>query len=334
MTFEQRMTEFAGLPVAAFPQDLHFELKRRGLTAEDVAWRIGVDVAWERYGAGTAASLDELFDRFLHRIDSARVRALIFGPNSVEEQDLSEAVDLLTTHAARFPALRAVFLGDILREESEVSWIYGARLAPVLAAFPALEILGARGDFALAETAGPDRLAPRFEPVRHENLRSLTLETGGLPSGILGGVLASDLPNLEHLELYLGAPHYGGDAGVADLAGLLAGGLFPNLRSLGLKDSVLQDEIAAALADAPLLARLEALDLSLGVLGDTGAAALLAGQSLAHLRKLDLRHHYLGDQSMARLRAALPGVQLDLSEQQQDERTARGHSGRYIAVSE
>lgn len=90
-----------------------------------------------------------------------------------------------------------------------------------------------------------------------------------------------------------------------------------------------------ALADAPVVDRLESLDLSLGTLGDEGMAALLAGRPLTHLRKLDLHHHFLSNEMIARLRAALPGVDIDLSDvQKADSPSTWNPSGRYIAVSE
>ncbi|WP_433214389.1 hypothetical protein [Microtetraspora malaysiensis] len=117
------------------------------------------------------------------------------------------------------------------------------------------------------------------------------------------------------------------DATVGDLEGILSGAGLPALRRLGLRDSEIQDEVAAAVAAAPVVARLEALSLSMGMLSDTGAEALLGGQPLTHLRHLDLHHHYLSEGVAARIRSALPGVDVDLSEPQpRDE--------RYVAVSE
>ncbi|WP_316043462.1 hypothetical protein [Actinomadura sp. CNU-125] len=52
----------------------------------------------------------------------------------------------------------------------------------------------------------------------------------------------------------------------------------------------------------------------MGVLTDRGAEALLSGQPLTHLQELDLSHHYLSEPMMARVRDALPGVPIDLSD--------------------
>lgn len=140
---------------------------------------------------------------------------------------------------------------------------------------------------------------------------------------------ASELPNLEHLDLWLGEENYGGTTTVADLAPFLGGERFPALRHLGLEDSELQDEIAAAVAGAPVVARLESLSLAMGILTDQGAEALLSGQPLTHLRALDLHHHFLSDAMVERVKAALPGVEIDLDDQEKPT-----DDWRYIAVSE
>jgi hypothetical protein len=161
----------------------------------------------------------------------------------------------------------------------------------------------------------------------------LRFESGGLPPQVVRAVGESDLPALEHLELWLGEENYGGGATPEDLAGILAGEWLPSLRYLGLQDSEIQDEIAAAVAAAPVVARLETLSLSMGILTDSGAEALLSGQPLTHLKKLDLHHHYLSDEFMKRITAALPGVEVDLSEQEEGDDDGE-EVWRYVAVSE
>ena len=115
---------------------------------------------------------------------------------------------------------------------------------------------------------GADGLA--VTPVRHEALREFAFESGGLPAAVVGSVGECDLPALRHLELWLGTDGYGGDATVDDLAPILTGARLPALTHLGLRDSEIADEVAAALAGAPVVARLESLDLSLGALSDVG----------------------------------------------------------------
>ncbi|RAY10880.1 leucine-rich repeat domain-containing protein [Actinomadura craniellae] len=246
---------------------------------------------------------DAYLARFMESVDTTRVRELVFGCcGEPSYTGPDEAVELLIKEAARFPALRAVAFGDISYEDAELSWTSLCDVTPLLRAFPALEVL---------EVRGGDDLA--LGPVRHESLQALRIETGGLPGEVVRTVGDCDLPALEHLELWLGVAEYGGDATVADLAPILSGERLPALRYLGLRNGEIQDEVAAAVAAAPVVARLETLSLGLGVLTDEGAEALLSGQPLTHLKKLDLHHHFIGEEMMQRLRAALPGVEVDLS---------------------
>lgn len=139
----------------------------------------------------------------------------------------------------------------------------------------------------------------------------------------------SDFPALEYLELWLGSENYGGDTTVADLEPILSGERLPALRHLGLQNSEIQDEVAAAVASAPVVARLESLAQSMGTLTDMGAEALLSGRSLTHLRRLDLHHHFLSDAMVERLRTTFSGVELDVSEQEKPD-----DDWYYVAVSE
>ncbi|MFJ4682243.1 STM4015 family protein [Streptomyces sp. NPDC088789] len=296
--YVQHLQEFHGLPVFDFPEaGEKVELPEPGA----VAWRLDVypyGDSDEEFGA--------LWDRFLAAVDPAGVRAIIVGPwGEVYDNSSADPVERLVKARKRLTALRAVFIGDLVMEQSEISWIQQSDVTPVLDAYPLLTEFGVRGGTGLS-----------FPAVRHQHLRTLRFEAGGLPGEVVRGVAASELPALDHLDLWLGVENYGGDASVADLAPILAGGRFPALRHLGLCNSEIQDELAAAVAGAPVVAQLTSLSLSMGILSDEGVAALLDGQPLTHLTRLDLHHHYVSDTVAERLRAALEpsGVEIDLSE--------------------
>src|SRR5262249_41661166 len=156
----------------------------------------------------------------------------------------------LVDAAPTLASLTAVFVGEMTAEECEISWIKQTDITPLLEAYPALATLRVRGADGLA-----------LKPVRHAGLRHLAFESGGLPASVVQSVGECDLPGLEHLELWLGTDNYGGDATVADLAAILSGIRLPALRHLGLRDCELADEVAAALAGAPVVAQLATLDL-------------------------------------------------------------------------
>ncbi|GLX05042.1 STM4015 family protein [Microbispora sp. NBRC 16548] len=301
---------YAGLPVVEIaPEEQEIP--------DPASVAVRISSGWDDY------DIEDAFDALLKRVDTAKVPALVIGGwEDCYGTSSDFLVGLLVDNAARFPGLRSLFLGAISSDEAEISWITQSDVTPLLEAFPRLERLEVRGGTGL-----------ELRPVRHESLRMLRFETGGLPAEVVRAVGACDLPALEHLELWLGVEDYGGNATVADLAPILSGERLPALRHLGLQDSEIQDEIAAAVASAPVVARLESLALSMGTLTDAGAEALLGGQPLTHLHTLDLHHHFLTDAMVARVTEALPGVEVDLSKQEEAEED-EGEVWRYVAVSE
>ena len=316
------LREFGGLPVADWPVAGDEEAGGRpSAGAGEAAWRVSVPC----YGA--EETWPEAFARFGAAVDLGQVRALVVGawPEAYEGGSGIVAEALIAARE-RLTSLRALFIGDMTSEECEISWITQSDLTPLLAAFPGLEVFGIRGGSGLS-----------FPPVRHEGLRELVVESGGLSAEVVRGIGGSDLPALEKLELWLGTTWYGGDSEPADAAEILSGARLPSLRHLGLCDSEVQDRIAAACASAPVVARLEVLDLSMGVLTDEGAEALLAGQPLTHLKKLDLNHNYLSEEVAEKVRRALEpaGVAVDVDAGDADEyEDEDGTVQRFVSVGE
>ncbi|GII27924.1 STM4015 family protein [Planotetraspora mira] len=302
---------YADLPVAEFTGEGDpGKLPEAG----SVAWRLAAEPYDAQEGAFAA-----LFARFMEQVDTEPVRAIVVGGwENPYEVGSEVAIRPLADAAARFPALRALFVGALQSEQCEISWIQQSDVTPLLEAYPRLERLEVRGGTGL-----------EFNPVRHDALHTLRFESGGLPADVVRAVGQCDLPALEELDLWLGVENYGGNCSAADLDAIMSGERLPALRHLGLRDSEIQDEIAAAVASAPVIARLESLSLSMGTLTDLGAEALLSGQPLTHLRELDLHHHFLTEPMIKRIQDALPGVQVDLSEPEDPE-----DEWRYVAVDE
>ncbi|MCX5008736.1 STM4015 family protein [Streptomyces sp. NBC_00638] len=322
MTINRHLEEFHGLPAFDFPAADGTSSRAASLPApETVAWRIAVD-AYD-----SKEQWEDAFARFLTAVDTQRVRALIVGAwSDVYDNGPDAVIEALVAARDRLPALRGLFLADIVMEECEVSWIVQGDVSPLLEAFPALEEFGVRGGSQLV-----------FPAVRHERLRSLTVEAGGMPVGAVRGIAGSDLPALVALDLWLGTSEYGGDADVADLEPFFAGTRLPSLSRLGLRNSEIQDDICGALASAPVVARLEDLDLSMGVLTDDGATALLSGQPLTHLKKLDLHHNYLSAALRTRLLETLEpaGVLVDVDQDDaESDEEEDGTVWRFVAVGE
>jgi hypothetical protein len=292
MTINKNLSDYAGKPVLDFAlDDTEFDVRAH-------TPRLRLD--YDQYESGV--TIAQFFAAYAKFPWSVETQALVVGSWGFEDEDAEPVVEALVSYRDRLPELRALFIGDITREEFDISWILQTDLSAVWPSYPKLEQIGVRGGQRL--TLGR---------IRSTALKSLTIEAGGLPSRVIRDALAAEAPNLEHLEIWIGARRYGADSSPADFAALFAGELFPNLKTLALRDCEYADDLAKAVAEAPVLNRIETLDLSLGNLSDEGGEALLASKLVAGLKKLDLHHHYLSNAMMERLKA-LP-VEVDLSDQ-------------------
>ncbi|GKU77151.1 STM4015 family protein [Paenibacillus sp. L3-i20] len=266
---------------------------------------VKISVEYEQYEADV--KITDLITELANSEASATLESLIIGDwGGAYEHDSSEAVEALVRLNASFPKLRKLFIGDMSYEECEVSWINQSNLAPLLAAYPELTSLTIKGSTGLA-----------LDPAAHEKLEELTIICGGLGKEVLASIQNGSFPLLKKLELYLGVENYGFDGELADVLPLIEPGKFPELVYLGLKDSEIQDEIAIAVAEAPILDQLHTLDLSLGTLTDKGAEALINSSRVKGLKSLDLSYHYMSDEMMKRWQQT--GLNVDISEQQQND---------------
>ena len=259
---------------------------------------------------------------FLSQPGANRVTAIVvgvWGDTSDPLPDSSDVVKTLVAAREKLPDLKALFIGDIIGEEFEISWIEQSDMSSIFHAYPRLEHFQVRGGNNL--DLG----------VLNHHLKSLVVETGGLDVSVVRDITSSTLPELEHLELWLGSDSYGANTEIVDLAPIFSGRLFPKLTRLGLRDSQLTDAIAVAVSHSPLIERLHVLDLSLGTLSDDGAAAFLSSPGITKLEFLDIHHHYCSDEMVSKLKSL--GVELDASDPQTPD-DYDGESYRYVAVSE
>jgi len=165
-----------------------------------------------------------------------------------------------------------------------------------------------------------------IEPFALPALRVLRVHSGGLDGNTLDRVLASIAPKLEELELWFGSEEYGSDVEPGHLDRLLAGGLFPGLRRLGLMNASFTDELCEALADASVLRRLTHLDLGMGTMTSAGAQALARrADRFAHLEALAVSNNCLSDDDLELLRQ-LPCTVVSDGQKSPDE--------RYVSVAE
>lgn len=251
---------------------------------------------------------------------AGQLKALVLGAwfTEVCEEGPEEAMRLLIANRAKLGSLAGIFIGDVLAEETEISWLHQGDCAPLIHAFPGLQEFVVRGADGL-----------RFSALKHAGLRSLTVQCGGLSAECVRDIAAADLPELRNLTLWLGSDNYGGNATVADLKPILDGAVFPKLEYLGLMDAQEQDAIAAGVAQAPIVSRLKGLDLSMGTLTDAGGLALLQSPALRSLTYLNLRHHWMSEKVQAQFRKL--GIEVDVSDAQSAD---EDEDYRYCEVAE
>jgi|GEM_PF-3204755 len=241
---------------------------------------------------GINATLQRQMLSFIKADDADRAAGLLISYSDQTGWDgkttHSDApVEFLVTHSDRLPGLRAVFLTELTRWQCEISWIENGDVSPIFSVYPKLEHFQIRGCGSLS-----------LGNLKHENLRRLIVESGGLSSSVVEEITAAELPRLDMLEIWTGSEEFGGDVETSHLDALLEAceKRFPHLKRLAIRNCLLTDDVARRLVDSPLAERLEILDLSLGTLSDDGGSAILdaldAGK-FPNLLRLDLHHHYL-----------------------------------------
>ncbi|KAB8038588.1 STM4015 family protein [Janthinobacterium aquaticum] len=308
MTISDSTVTFHNKKVVQYDPDLPVD------PSPDVVYRLSLDYDDE-------GKMEELIAGFLEKADKSKLEAIILGMwGEPYDSGADEAMAELIKQAPQLPNLRAIFIGDMTYEECEISWIVQGSYKPLLDAFPQLEELRIRG--------GNDLV---IEPFAHQNLRRFTIESGGLSDKIAQALAASSMPQLEHLELWLGSDDYGFSGDVELYRKVLAQLATPTLRYLGLRDSCIADDLAVWLAQEPLVGQLDTLDLSLGTIGDVGAKAILQGRQFGKLKRLDLSHHYISEANQEKLKQ-LP-FEVVLDDPQEDDEDD-GETYRYVAVGE
>ncbi|WP_153979796.1 STM4015 family protein [Paenibacillus xylanilyticus] len=266
---------------------------------------VKLTVSFDDYENGIR--MENLIRELAANPEAGTLESLVIGDwGQAYESSPDEFMNVLIELAPSFRSLKKLFIGDMGFEECEVSWIIQTDLTPLLKAFPELKSFTVKGSSGLS-----------LEPLQHAKLEELVIICGGLPQEVLSSITNAQLPELRKLELYLGVDDYGFDGSLEDVLPLLEQGRFPKLVYLGLKDSEIQDDIAKAVAQAPIVDQLEVLDLSQGTLSDEGAEALLASDKIKKLKHLDLSYHYMTDEMLIRWKRS--GLSVDVSDQQQSD---------------
>ena len=308
--FSENLTEFCGLRV--------YDYKKPGELQNPASMAPRVRCDYDEN-----ETLVDYLTMLLEEPGIGAVHGIVLGlwMENGEAFDVTPAstIELLVANSARLPALKALFVGDIISEENEVSWIINSDMSALWGAFPQLEGFGVRGGGGL-----------RLGKINHTNLRKLVVQTGGLPGAATAEALDANAP-LEHFELWIGDEGYGATTMLSQFDDLFAGHLFPGLKTLALRNCEFADEIAARLANSAILKRIEHLDLSMGTFRDPGAEALIASNNIAHLKSLNVEHHFMSNDVRARLARATPNL---IAGEPEEADAYDGEVYYFVAVSE
>jgi hypothetical protein len=228
---------------------------------------------------------------------AAYLTKLAVGLFDHEGGGLPEAAAALSAGGV-LPRLDSLFLGDFeYPEDQEISWVSLGDISPLFPITPVLRTLRLRG------------ASLRLGAFEHPSLQRLEIESGGLASEAVASIAAAKLPELVHMEVWLGRDDYGGISDIGPLRPLFSTKTLPKLKHLGLQNSEIQDEVVIALATSDILAQVESVDLSMGTMQDRGAQAILDhAPRFKHLRSLNLDANFLSGSMCTRLRKALGDV--------------------------
>lgn len=189
--------------------------------------------------------------------------------------------------------LKAVFYGICHDDYYPISEVEVPDIGVILKAYPNLKMLQIRGSDGYRSFRSENW--HKFNDLKHENLQALIVESGGLGRNKIAHILSANLPALEHLELWLGSSSYGGNSSVEDLMPIFSDELFPNLHSLGLRNSEYTNDIAATIVNNPIMNNIKILDLSLGNLTDEGAEVLINCPVINNLEVINVADNCLSD---------------------------------------
>ncbi|WP_223631836.1 WGR domain-containing protein [Corallococcus sp. EGB] len=272
---EEHAGEFLGESLAEAVSDRTLKLE----------WHLGY-IREARLGQvdyDSTADIPELLAELLAHPSARFLSRLTLGMASFDgENDYDDTLGVLAK-AKPAPPLRSLFIGDFeFPDETEISWTQVGDLQPLYKVYPQLQELRVRG----GEIG--------FGKIDLPELRSFTVETGGLHEGAVKEIAKAKWPKLESLEVWFGQENYGAGGGVKELKPLLDAVGVPALRKLGLRNAEFTDALCAALPQSKILAQLEELDLSMGTMSDAGAETLAANaKAFQHLKALDVTQNFL-----------------------------------------
>ena len=273
--------------------------------AEDRSKKYTYD--WDEYEGGNKDA-KTMFQEILEDPKLPELEEIIVGCwGESWDNDAQAILDGIVEHKDKFSHIKSLFIGDMEYDECEVSWIEQGDYSKLWEALPQLESLTIKGSMKLI-----------LGEIKHQNLKSLQIICGGLPSSILAAIGEAELPELRNLLLYIGVEDYGFDGDVSDIESMLSKSNFSKLEVLGIMDSEIQDEITEVVVKSKYIDQIKALDLSMGSLSDMGGGILLEElPKHKNIEAVNLEYHYMSDEMMEKLQGL--AVPVNVEDQQEDD---------------
>lgn len=264
---------------------------------------------------------EAILDALLQSPAATYLEDLILGLPAFDDTNYSDMITSLSK--AKLEHLEKLFIGEFsYPDDTEISWVHVGDIAKAVKGMPNLRTLRVRGG------------GVSMKSFKHDKLQRLEVESGGLPSAGLSGFAKAKLPELTHVSLWLGRDNYGGSTNIGDLDALWKTKAMPKLVHLGLQNSEMQDAIASALAQAPLLKQLSSVDMSMGTMRAEGAQALIDNaKNFKHLKSLKLDDNFIPYNLHADMKKAL-GSMLHIGRQESPEDWGDGELYYYTSVGE
>jgi predicted DNA-binding WGR domain protein len=300
-------------------EDVEDEL--RGEADHEINFEFGLRFGFVRHATialqfEAAIELADATRKFLGAPVARFVDSLRFGLAGYESNNDWTPTLRAVVASAQARRIRSLAFDRFESDQCEWSWVEFGDFTGLLEQLPALEHFRLR-------SGGGGTLGALALPA----LKSFVRESGSLRRSELDAIAKARWPNLEHLEIWTGASHYGAEAEVSDFDRILDARDLPRLRHLGIVNSELSDEIIPALAKARVLPQLESLDLRHGIASTQTTEALVQhAAAFRHLASIDLSSNMLRADETTAIRDVLDNV--IVAEQREY------HEDRYVRVGE
>lgn len=311
----------------------------RELDGSSFEWRFGtlerVSLCPEDEDSGDDEGEAELTNyavtlrRILKHPAGRLVRELELGLPPTDDTDWAyDAILPTLTGSGVLPLLRVLDMTADAEFMDQDSWRSIGDLSKLWAIAPQLREIRLKG------SGNDDGNSTRLGTVVAPHLEKFVHISSGLDKNVPIQLGKASLPELRHLELYIGEEDYGNNCTMRSFAGILEGKGMPRLEYLGLVNSEWERELISALAKAPIVKRIRTLDLTKGTMWREGAQALIEhAAAFRHLELLDLRDNYLGGELAAAIKGAIPCANVT-GQKELDDDDEDDDPYRYITVGE